>query len=89
MSIIKRIILESFTGENQKFSSKKLQMFAAFASGLIMAFIDQLTSYKINYDVFLLIMIMAGYMPALRIADQKINSSETIQEPDKTKTETE
>ena len=76
MELIKRILFESLTGTNNKFSSKKLTMFEYAQLGVFMVLVDMITNHgKLNEYAFPIVVGMAIGVSVLATADNKINNN--------------
>lgn len=85
--ILTRMFSESLTGENGKFSSKKLTMASYSTLGLIMIAFDMLYNHgKLNYEAFVIVIGMSLGNSIIGVADKKLN--DTIPQPPSTTTKT-
>ena len=77
--LIYRIINESMTGTNEKFSSKKLSMFACLSTALFSALYNLFKS-GFDINVFNALLLAGLGLSGLAITDKKLNDSEQEKE---------
>lgn len=73
--MLKKVLTDSLTNLDDRYSSKKIMSFMSFNSCLFMAMVDMFTHYKINEVVFSSFLVMAGGQSLLSILGNKVGTS--------------
>lgn len=87
VSTMKEVLRESLTNNDKLWSSKKIMTFISFNLCVFMSLVDLFTSYKLNYDIFVLFMLMASGQSVLSIVGNRLGVSPELKSKELPKNE--
>ena len=75
--ILTRMFSESLTGDNGRFSSKKLTMASYSTLGLLMIISDMIYNHgRLNYEAFVIVIGMSLGNAIIGVTDKKLNDTD-------------
>jgi hypothetical protein len=72
MSTMKEVLRDSLTNGNRTWSSKRIMTFVSFNLCVFMSLVDLFTSFKLNFDIFCMFMLMASGQSVLSIIGNRL-----------------